>query len=247
VRIALFLLLCGSAFAAEPARIRLPETAPVPQPTPGPVAVTVLKSGEWFVIDSDVPVLVLTSREGCVAKTREEGAVKIRGKFADGKGVNETRSYKGPHVWTLEAVKSGTVELIVIPEGVKAESEIIRRTLRVEAGEGPQPPPDDDKPKPVGKPAWLVVLEETSARTLEHAKVLGDAKYWDAVKASSKYSGYRFYDKDSPDVKAKGYFKGDSLPVLLIVDDAGKELYRGPLPNSTAEIDRIYFEKTGVK
>jgi hypothetical protein len=101
---------------------------------------------------------------------------------------------------------------------------------------GPQP---DPKPNPVGTAAYLVVVEETSARTPEHAKVLNDLTYWNAVRA--KEVKWRFYDKDSPEAVANKYVgpaTAKGLPALLTLDKTGVILDVRPLPATTADIDK---------
>jgi hypothetical protein len=135
--------------------IRLPMTpvAPVvpPAPPPAPVAdVSKLAADQWYVIDSDVPVIVLASPAGLVRVTEEAGPVRIKGRFADGAGKVETRDYKGKHVVTVEAVATGRVEIIVVPVGAQKAADVIRRTLDVYTG---LPPPlPDDPPKPIEPP-----------------------------------------------------------------------------------------------
>lgn len=103
---------------------------------------------------------------------------------------------------------------------------------------------DDDKkidpPVPAG-PYWLIVIEETSERTPDAAKVLGDAAYWLAVRARGHK--YRFYDKDSKEAKDLKYVAkvaGVGLPALLVLDAAGDVVGTpGPLPKTTAGIDAL--------
>ena len=130
---------CGPIFAQSPqatpnkdALIRLPmSVVPVT-----PAAVTVLKDDSWFVIEAEVPCLVLASREGYVLITPEKPPIKLRGKFADGQGKVETRSYTAKNIWIVEAITTGEVELLIVPEGAKDSSAVIRRTLVV----GSSPP-----------------------------------------------------------------------------------------------------------
>src|SRR5579872_3973338 len=147
---------------AEP--IRLPVT-PAPSP-PVPSAITSLAGDQLYVIDSDVPCIVLASPSGIVSVAEDSGPVKIRGKFVDGPGKAESRNFKGKTIYTIEAVASGRVELLIVPTGGVA-TDVIRRTLDVSTGQGPIPPPNpapDPSPTPI-TPANLwgfVVIEETA-------------------------------------------------------------------------------------
>ena len=136
-----FLVLwCCSAFGVEPAAIRLPASV-----TPvSPIAVTELAADAIFVIECDAPCLVLASREGIVTIADEAGPLRIRGRFADGTKV-ESRTYKAKQLWIIEAATVGEVEILIVPEGVKDVTKVIRRTLVV-GGAGPRPPPVPPKP-----------------------------------------------------------------------------------------------------
>jgi len=147
--------------AAEPAKppaVRLPAApvapAPVAPPAPAPAPAgdpSKLSADQWYVIDSDVPLIVLASPAGLVKVSEEAGPVKLKGRFVDGAGKVETRTYKGKHVYVVEAVASGRVELLVVPVGAASEKEVIRRTVDVDSGKGPIPPPkpvDPPTPKP---------------------------------------------------------------------------------------------------
>lgn len=141
-----FLALCCTVFGAEPGEIRLP--ASVTPVTPS--AVTSLSVDAIFVIECDTPCMVLSSREGYVTIEEQPGPLRIRGRFADGTKV-ETRTYKAKQLWIVEAATAGEVELLIVPDGVKDASKVIRRTLVV-GGVGPQPPPTPIPPTPAPVP-----------------------------------------------------------------------------------------------
>lgn len=149
--VACLLLAIPSAAPVAPspdAVIRLPSAPLVPQPMPPADAAVRLAADQLYVIDSDLPVIVLASPTGLVAITEDTGPLKIRGRFVGGTGGTETRTYSGKHVVTVEALASGRVELLVVPVGAKTPAEVIRRTLDVDAGEAPRPPPKPPEPKP---------------------------------------------------------------------------------------------------
>jgi hypothetical protein len=89
------------------------------------------------------------------------------------------------------------------------------------------PPVVDPTPQPVGNVAWVIVVEETQARTPEIAAVLAD-EWW-----HSNGIKFRVYDKDSPDaagaVKAVGTIP---LPALLLLNKDSKVLKVTRLPSS---------------
>ena len=123
------------------ADIRLPVAPKIDIPPAPPTEISKLKADQFYVIDADAPVIVLSSPLGFVKVTEEAGPIKVRGRFVDGTGV-ETRTFKGKHVYIVEAVQDGKIELILVPDGAKTEKDAIRRNLNVETGIGPQPPPD---------------------------------------------------------------------------------------------------------
>jgi hypothetical protein len=103
-------------------------------------------------------------------------------------------------------------------------------------------------PTPKAAKVYFVVVEETSKRSPDAAKVLMDMGYWQGLR--SQGHDWIFYDKDSPQAISKGFVKaadGVPLPVLLVLDHAtGKPLTKPvPLPSSTAGIEAIKREVTG--
>ena len=127
------------------------------------------------------------------------------------------------------------------------------KVVIVDGGDEPPPIPPGPKPQPIpeptGKPAWLIVVEETSARTAETVEVLSDLDFWNAL--CTKGHNWRFYDKDAKDLAAKGYYtSSDTLPVFLILDKDGNLIHKQSLPvgsKGKAEISKVVVEKTGVK
>lgn len=101
----------------------------------------------------------------------------------------------------------------------------------------PPPPIPPDPPGPVkGKVAWVVVIEETSQRTPEVAKVLADVAAWNALGVK-----WRFYDQDDAYAKIAGYKRtadkaNVALPALLLISDKGDPITAVPLPKTVADI-----------
>lgn len=133
---------------ADPPPIRVPSGPMLPPPS-SDVAVK-LSAETLYVIDADVPVRVLSSPAGFVRIVKEQGPIRIRGKFVDGSGKPETRTYAGKWVYFIEPAQTGRVELLIVPTEAANpdDSDVIRRTLDVDAGEGPRPPPEPNPPDP---------------------------------------------------------------------------------------------------
>lgn len=177
------LLCCGLARADDPMPraangIRLPGGSPAPVP-----GVQRLSGDLWYVIDSDVEVIVLTSPAGRIATTREAGPLRVRGRFVDGTGKVETRTFAGKHVYTLEAAASGACEVLIVPVGATSAADVLRRSLEVEAGPtppgpGPGPGPPPMPPHPPAPDTFTRTLQtaydaDTGAEKQRHARTLG--------------------------------------------------------------------------
>lgn len=150
--ILLILLTGGNACLTED--IHLPMVPVLVQPdTPVEIQATPvgeLKVDEWYIVTSSIPLIVLHSPDDHIAVVNESGPMKFRGKFADGLGKTETRTYSEPYIYVVEAKKSGKIELILIPSGAVEAKSIVRQILTI-SGIGPIPPPDVD-PVPVPVP-----------------------------------------------------------------------------------------------
>ena len=169
-----------------------PMTA-VPQVTPQPTVVAdeqhpigTVQREEFYVLQSDSPLLVVASPPGLVEITHEQGPMMARGKFAGGDGKTETRMLLGNHLYFVDAVKSGSVELIVIPVGAADADQIQRQLVEVQAGPRPPPKPEpvDDDQIPVddtGGFRVLLLLDETAdVDTLAAVDSLQTIKWLDA-------------------------------------------------------------------
>lgn len=131
--------LVGSAWGQAPSVV-FPST---PAPPPAPIGqATQLQSDQLYVVQSTNPIVIVASPQGVVKITPDAGPLKIRGKFVDGTAT-ETRTFKGPHIYIVEASGSGTCELIVAP--TMDQKDVIRRTLTTDItpAPGPTPVPSD--------------------------------------------------------------------------------------------------------
>lgn len=248
-------LSAGGVAAQEKApAIRFP-VVKLQLPEPKPVAVPKLTAEVWYVIDSDVPILVLASPQGLVSVVKDAGPLRIRGKFIDGAGKTETREYKGKHVYTIEAAGVGAVELLVIPPGITDEKDVIRRAIEVDNGAGPRPPPSPDPPTPEPSPApiplaglrVLIVFEEMQKHLLPAGQkaIISGAPMRDyldsrcALGSDGKTREYRIWDKDILLGGAPKHWR-DAMQrtrgqVPWIVVSNGKNGFEGPLPATVEE------------
>lgn len=199
-------LLVAAVASAQPAVI-LPEIKPAPMPAPVPGAAAKLTGDSLYVVRSNDPCVVTASALGFVKITQEAGPLRIRGRFVDGVGT-ETRTFTEKNLWIVEAATTGRCELLVIPVGTTAEKDVIRRTLDVEAGEGPRPPPGPGPdpgpkppdPQPVTSFRVFLIYESADNLTPEqrgiiYGKVVED---WLNANCTNGNKGWRRRDKDAP-------------------------------------------------
>lgn len=239
---------CWPATLLATPPIRLPEPVVAQPLPPKPDDVTKLSSDRLYVIDSDVPLIVLSSPPGMVITTTETGPIKIRGMFVDGNGKRETRTFPGKFVVTVEGMAAGRCELFVIPQGVTSESAIIRRRLEVVVDVPTPDPKPDPKPDPDVQPVtptklWVVIIEETSEAASNRGAMLSDAKLIDRM--NTKQHRFRVVDKDvvgtdgRPPADIARFLtasKGKSLPQLFLVDEKGHPRFSGDMPKSAADL-----------
>jgi len=235
--------------------IRLPMLPAVPTPpAPSPQVVSKLSADQLYVVDGDVPFLALTSPPGLIKVTSDVGPIKVRGRFADGKGV-ETRTYKGKQVTTLEAVGTGKCEVLIVPLQAQTEADVIRRMLDVDDGTKPIPPPDPPKPPdpPTPNPAPIpvdgfrvLILYESADQTKMPAaqqSILFSKTVRDYLNshcaAGPKVKDWRIWDKDvDPSGEAKLWqdvMKRPRVGVPWIVVSNGKSGFEGPLPANVGD------------
>lgn len=262
------LLLNGMAWGQAPAPpaswVKVPEVLPPPAPAPTPGSVPRLEPEALYVLDCSEPCFILVSPPGIVAVSQDAGPIKIRGKFVGGSGKYETRTFTGKMVFTVEAVGSGRVELLVVKEGAKSAADVFRQLL--DANLGPLPPPvppvppippkpDPPKPDPAPIPApglRVLMLTETKnpILTVGQKEVLFSAKvrdHLDRVCANENgWPGYRIYDPTQTvandfqvwrDVMVRvttGATKHKELP-WLVISNPGKGGYEGPVPEGAAK------------
>lgn len=244
--IVLSLLAAGSLlFGAEPPKFRLPNlTSPAPTPMPAPKAGPVkLAADTFYVIDSDVPLLILSSPKGAVTVAAEQGPIRLRGKFVDGTGLVETRTYTGKHVYSIEAGDGAKVcELLIMPVGAATDADVVRVSIQIVEVQCPQPPPGtepkppvDPKPPADGSKVYFLIVRPSGAATQEFERVMQNPA-WDEHRKAGRLV------KDKTLAEAERIYSppsGTTLPfvVTLRVNEAFTEskVIAGPvaLPTTT--------------
>ena len=193
-----------------------------------------LVPGVTYDVVVRVPHVLRTYPEGLmhagVDVVKDKETLRIKGRYVDGSTV---KSYTGPcTVYSFEAVadKSGQVQIVVIPLGLKSAGDI--HTVTVDVNKGPQPPPVDpikpdpvkpDPPTPVGptaKRVSVVVIEETQDRTGSWpGKVLLDPTFREFLKAGKHE--LELVEKSDPRIKEAGYtpyMDRTGFPTVLVFD-----------------------------
>lgn len=253
-------LLCAADSKKYPSWPTIAVPSPMP-PKVDPAPASTLAADQVYVVQSDVPCVLIASPEGIVSITEEAGPIRIRGKFVDGPDQATSRTYDGKQVFVVEALAKGQVELIKIPKTLADTKAIERRTLSVMGlapqpppGPGPGPGPQPPSPAPIPDAGFrvLVVYEAMDAARLPAAQnailtsgIIRD--YLDAkcvVGPDGKTKEYRIWDKDTNgnlDSKLWGDAMArprKSIPWILISD--GKTGFEGPLPaDVTSTLDLL--------
>ena len=134
---------------------------------PGSVGMAPAKlTGEnLWVAESSKPFFVIPGVLDMVKIFKAEGPLTIGGYFADGSGEFELRQYKGPYVVIIRAAGKGKVDLLTFLEGGK-EADVVRKTVEVDSGKGPIPPPPDP---PIPEPADELLKSLSAAWAMEFA------------------------------------------------------------------------------
>jgi len=106
---------------------------------PVPPAVDSISTDEWYLIESDVALVVLDSPAGLVqVRQTKQGAVLL-GKFAGVKGITE-RTIERQFGYLVRGMAEGQVELLVFPSGGLDPADLQRRRLTVRAVVDPDLP-----------------------------------------------------------------------------------------------------------
>lgn len=219
----LILLLPASAYAQKDGpKIRFPLQAVEPTAPVGK-----LTGSTFYIIDSDVPLIVTSSPLGLVSITEEEGPIKMRGIFSDGSGKVETKTYKGKYVFSIEAVASGKCELLVIPATAKSAADILRKPLEVDMGGKPVDPVDPPPKKRVAFHVYFIGCDAGVSAKVKNDQglrdwITGNGMAWDA------------FSTNAPQVAQLGLelavkTAGGAPCVLFVGDDGYGVIVGGPV------------------
>jgi len=233
------------------------EDLPVPPPRPkrGPEFVSKLNEETWLVIESPGPLMIFDFPAGLVEVDSDDGArpMKVKGKFADGTGKVETRTFTSKHLYFVNAVKSGEMEMLIIPEGAISKEQSQRHKIVV-MGQGPIPPPEpgptpdpDPIPVPTGN-VVIAIVEDAQNRKPDTAILLNAMASWNSLKDAG--NDWRLYDVATSETRGKQAVedaKSAELPAMIIRDKETDKILRViPLPKDFDSLKRILSE-LGVK
>lgn len=239
---------CECCIADESVIVIPVEPAPSVDTTPKPIRT--LAADELYVVSSEVPLIVLASPAGIVSVESADGPMTIRGRFAGGT-KHETRKYTAKHLYLVESTSPGTVELLIVPVGVSAESDIIRQVLTV-SGVGPRPGPEPEpepRPQPTSDKLFIAVVEDAQNRSPQTAICLNALVGWNDLK--DRGHDWRIYDDQTTEPKGKAALKaakdaGLAPPAMIVSDaDTAKVLRVLPLPETIEGVKRVVLELTG--
>jgi hypothetical protein len=231
---------------------------PPPKPVDPTVPATLTSEQMYIPIMSDVPFLLTASPAGLVTITKEAGPMKVRAKFSDGNGKHETRNITAKYFATVEAVNTGTVELVATPVGATDETQIVRKTINVTAGQAPQPPPGPKPPVdpvvPKASKLKVLIVEETADRpklpsaqlNIMFSKAMRD--YLDTVTPlgpDSKTHEWRIWDKDSDTSTETPFWQSamkaaNGTPWIVVADGATEKVLTSvKLPGTVVETQAL--------
>lgn len=242
---------------AEPAIRFLQPVAPprVEPPAPAPNAPVKLGADELDVIDSDVELFILQTKEGIVDVAKPvAGPYTLRTRFAGGNGKLESKTFAGKFIYEVTPKSTGSTELIIVPRGVDSQDKIVRRLIEANTGAqpppAPKPKPTDDAPIKAEGLHVLVVYESADLAT--YSASLQQSIYSKSVRdylnaTCPKVDGtaqWRMWDKDV-DATAESQLwqdalkraKGKQTPWIIVSN--GKTGFEGPLPAGAGEMLKL--------
>lgn len=235
----------------DPIHFPVGPVLPTP-PAPRPDAIVTLQPGTFFIVGADKECTVDASPDGLVTVSEMTGPVTLRGKFVDGTGEVETKTYKYPFIYDIQPAKSakGRVDVTVRPVGGKT-ADGRKRTIQI--GESlPDPKPiDPPAPKPVDPPIAdaglhvLIVYDDAKGISGDQQAIITgqQVRTWldtnCVTELDGKTKAYRIFRStedasgDMP-VWSKAMSRPrSSLPWLIVSN--GKTGFEGPLPGTAAD------------
>ncbi len=157
----------------------------------------------------------------------------------------DVRKWSPPDNGLEVAVPTGQkpVTITVILSVARGDS-VDHTMLTVKCGEGDIPPPvppgpEPKPPTPSDQKLFVAVVHNTAAITPDQAIVLGDARFWDGLKARGH--AFRRFDVASTEATAAKIRTGVDVnagPVVVLMDETQTNILQHfALPRTTAEID----------
>jgi len=147
--------------------IRFPKAA-----VTAPAETTPLTPDRLYVVDSDEPFALIEGATGVVRIIEKAGPLSVFSKFYGGGPNAEFRTFTGKHVWIVQPIGTGKVDLIAVPKAWTSAADFRRETILV-AGNGPAPdPPKPDPPRPTAaKHVTFVGLDAKSATVINDTEL----------------------------------------------------------------------------
>ena len=227
--VVLLLLQDDSPF---PVRTDVPVPSPVTQEddSTDPKFIDVISYEEFYVIESEEQLLVLASPQGIVGVTYEQGPLMARGKWAGGDGSIETRMLLGKHLYFVDVITSGSVEMLVIKSGATDPAKIFRQKISTQRGPRPPPDikpdvdPDEDKidvPDTDGFRVLLLYDEDVDLDIANAINSISTRKWLD-----DNTDDWRAWDRSTADMA--GSVSNESKVWQDIWNSAGKSVPAGP-------------------
>lgn len=256
---ALLLLSATWVRSADPVPIKFPaDTAPA-------AAAQKLSKGQFYVIASRRPLLILPVGAGSVTVSARKGPLMLPAELAVGwtpdPGDPEFVTFTDDFLYVVKAGTSGQVDLQVVPalnqtgaDGKQVPlkaSDVIVKKITVDSGTGPQPPP-------VPTTSFRVILVYESSQVLPQAqfgvlygKVVEDFM---TARCTGGRAGWARRDKDADgsgdttaikSVWAAAKPKITQTPCVAVEVDGSVTVH--PIPSSAAETVELLKKLAGDK
>jgi hypothetical protein len=224
----------------------------VPESAPVTVAevVDTLRPEEWYIVESESELIVLSSPIGVVSVEPLTGPMVFRGRFAGGDGQVETRKFAGPYLYAVTAETTGKAELMVGVSPVVSADQFKRITLTVQGARPPPDPEPDPEPEPEPIPTVanvsVAIIEDTMNRSPDTAILMNGLVAWtEFVDAGNDW---RAYDLKTPEARGKQAITDLNGPVPGIViyeKSTRKMIHRGDLPATFTDLKALIGRLTG--
>lgn len=140
-----FLLAIGVSSGGADQPGPLPDVPKIVMPEPPAAGQITITPEVFYVIASDVPLIILSSPDALINVVPDTGPVTFKGRFCSNPTTVIKKTFAEKFIYSVEPLKSGAAEIIVIPQGVTDAKLIKRQSVLVNDGTGPLPPPDPDQ------------------------------------------------------------------------------------------------------